>query len=260
MPSPAIPTRRTGRAVSCCAAALLLVTACAPMSGQGPATAPQVQLEDGLTPDQRMVRLAVGRLPADRTYLPPPEVQRGQTVAEGAVVLGVLGAVAGGLIGGRGNRVEGALIGGTVGAGAGALAGSAVADNAQANANSEQALAVQIKLADDDAADFQNLAAIASRNAAAARRDIAALNARFRSRQITADQFRLETEKYRRDLVAIQSLRNDTARARDAASNASARQGNNVQLASAGNRFGQANATLGRAEADLARVLATVPG
>jgi hypothetical protein len=223
------------------AALLLLVTACSQTS----------MMEPGLSPQQQALRGGLGQH-QNVDYV--PRVRTGETMAEGAVLLGLLGAGIGALAGGG----RGAAIGAGAGALAGAGGGAMVAQNAQTQANREAALRASINRANADAQKFRGYAMAANQVAAEARQRITQLNARYRAGQITADQFRSETASYQRDLQAMRTLIADGSRVQGGmgAAASSTSQG----FIGPAQGVGASLADMNRAEADLARSLATVPG
>ncbi|MCO6417581.1 hypothetical protein JYK14_15635 [Siccirubricoccus sp. KC 17139] len=222
------------------AALLLLVSACAQTG----------MMEPGLSPSQQALRQGIGQQ-QDVDYT--PRVRTGETVAEGALLMGLLGAGIGALAGGG----RGAAIGAGAGAVAGAGGGYLVAQNAQTQANREAALRAQIDRANADARKFQNYAYAANQVAAEARQRISTLNARYRAGQITAAQFREETSVYQRDLAAMRQLISDGGRVQGGMGAATGQSSGFVPPARA---VGGSVAELDRAAADIARSLATVPG
>lgn len=226
------------RLVMLCTFALLL-QACA--DGMG--------MDDGpLTPQQQALRSGLGRYDSPDYR---PQVRTGETIAEGAVILGVLGALAGAAV--SNNRAQGALIGGGLGAAGGAAAGAAVASNAQTQANQEAALRAVINRANSDAQSFRGFAAAAQAVSAEARQKIGMLNSRYRAGQITEAQFRSETQVYQRDLNAMRTLINDGNRVKGAMDAGPA------QLRPAGGAVSSATNEMNQAAIDLARSLALVP-
>ncbi len=210
-------------------------------------------VEPGLTPQQQALRSGVGQH-AKLDY--EPKVRTGATMAEGAVVVGILGALLGAAV--SGNRAQGALIGGALGAAGGAAGGAALANNAQNKANREAALKEAIGRADKDARSFQAYASAARAVAASAQVAIADLDRRYRARQITTEQFRSQAAIYRRDLQAMQSLAADAERAR-AAMSVAGNPDERTGFQSASYNVQSATADLNRAAATIGQALAQVP-
>jgi hypothetical protein len=223
------------------AALLLLVAACTQTS----------MMEPGLSPQQQALRGGIGQH-ENVDYV--PRVRTGETMLEGAVLLGLLGAGIGALAGGG----RGAAIGAGAGAVAGAGGGALVAQNAQTQANREAALRASINRANADAQKFRGYAMAANQVAAEARQRIAQLNARYQAGQITAAQFRSETASYQRDLQAMRALIADGSRVQGGMSTAAASSGQGFVGPAQG--VGASVADMHRAEAELARSLAAVPG
>jgi uncharacterized protein YcfJ len=223
------------------AALLLLVTACSQTS----------MMEPGLSPQQQALRGGIGQQ-QNVDYI--PRVRTAETMVEGALLLGILGAGIGALAGGG----RGAAIGAGAGALAGAGGGALVAQNAQTQANQEAALRASINRANADAQKFNGYAKAANQVADEAQHRIGQLNARYRAGQITAAQFRSETASYQRDLQAMQTLISDGRRVQGGmgAAASSSSQG----FIGPAQNVGGSVEDLNRAAADLARSLATVPG
>jgi hypothetical protein len=223
------------------AALLLLVTACTQTS----------MMEPGLSPQQQALRGGIGQH-QNVDYV--PRVRTGETMAEGALLLGLLGAGIGALAGGG----RGAAIGAGAGAVAGAGGGALVAQNAQTQANREAALRASINRANADAQKFRGYAMAANQVAGEARQRIAQLNARYRAGQITEGQFRSETASYQRDLQAMRTLIADGSRVQGGMGAAAS--STSPGFVGPAQGVGGSVADLNRAAADLARSLATVPG
>ena len=121
-----------------------------------------------------------------------------QTVGEGAVVGALAGGIAGALLGGR-NRLAGAAIGATAGGALGAGAGYLVARNNAQRTHSEADYNKAIDQAQQDAATYRASADSARTIASQCVAAIDQLDAQYRSRQITAAQFRSSVAKYQDD-------------------------------------------------------------
>jgi hypothetical protein len=156
----------------------LIVTACA-TGGNDPS----------LSPEENQLRAANARF--------------NQTVGEGAAVGAVGGALAGALLGGH-NRLAGAAIGAAAGGALGAGAGYVVARNNATRSHSEADYQKAIGEAQQEANDFRTSAQSARIIADRAVRELAVLDAQYRSKQITGAQYRAQVSKYQQDNRLIQ--------------------------------------------------------
>ncbi len=147
-------------------------------------------------------------LSAEENQLRQSHARFTQTVGEGAAVGAVAGAVAGALLGGR-NRLQGAAIGAAAGGALGAGAGYLVARNNASRTHSESDYRSAIADAEQQSADLRKSADAARAISDRAVREIAALNAQYRSQQITASQFRSQVSKYQTDNQLIQQQAQD---------------------------------------------------
>lgn len=181
-----------------------------------------------------------------------------QTVGEGAVVGALAGGVAGALLGGR-NRLAGAAIGATAGGALGAGAGYLVARNNAQRTHSEADYNAAIDQAQQDAAAYRTSAEAARSIASQCESEIARLDGQYRSRQITAAQFRASVAKYQTD---DDLLRKQVTDAQQTASSLRT-------MGATGNTAGSANSTasdidssrasLASSQAQLSRALSRVP-
>lgn len=182
-----------------------------------------------------------------------------QTVGEGAAFGALAGAAAGALLGGH-DRLAGAAIGAGAGGALGAGAGYLVARNNAAQSHSEGDYRTAIADAQQQAADLHRSADASRQIADRAVQEIAALDAQYRSRQISAADFRSRTEKYRSDNQLIQQ------QAQDAQTNASSLRSfagsagqYRPQALSSANDMEASRVTFQRSAAAISQALATVP-
>ncbi len=209
--------------------------------------------DSNLSPSQRALRADISEW--DNPDYSPTSA-RTWTVIEGTVIGAALTGLATYLISGGNTRaaLAAALAGGAVGY----RAGHAVADNAEMQANAEAALRGSIQRANADAAKFQSYAQSARAVTAQAEQHIAQLDARYRAGQLTAAQFRQQTDVYRRDLDAMNKLQAGAGRTSTAMGTVGNQTGAGALNASAG----QVNASrgeMGAAANALARALLVVP-
>lgn len=156
----------------------LVVTGCA-TGGNDPS----------LSPEENQLRAANARF--------------NQTVGEGAAIGAVGGAVAGALLGGK-NRLAGAAIGAAAGGALGAGAGYVVARNNAARSHSEADYQKAISESQQEANDFRSSAQSSQKIADRAVRELAVLDAQYRSKQITGAQYRAQVSNYQQDNRLIQ--------------------------------------------------------
>ncbi|TDH62160.1 hypothetical protein E2C06_13385 [Dankookia rubra] len=158
--------------VACACAVSLSLTSCAETFSAG----------QPLTPAQQELKQANQRF--------------AQTTGEGALIGALIGAGLGAALGGH-NRGQAALIGAGAGALFGGTAGYLVARNSFAQARTEANLRKAITEADLDAAAYNRSAVASEQIEAEARTRIAALDAQYRQKTITAGQYRQNIASYR---------------------------------------------------------------
>jgi gas vesicle protein len=135
-----------------------------------------------------------------------------QTVATGALAGAATGAAAAAAFG-RGNTGQNALIGAGIGALIGLAAGMAVADRNLGFEKREASASQRIEAAQQIAANLNNTATASEQVARQNRQRLAQLDRQFRAGQITAAQYREESETMREDLAL---MRTTAGEARDA--------------------------------------------
>ena len=172
--------RASHRACALVLAACLTLTGCA--SGA-------VADDPSLSPEENQLRKSNARFT--------------QTVGEGAAVGAIAGGLAGALLGGR-NRVAMAALGATAGGALGAGAGYMVARNNAQRTHSEADYNKAIDQAQQDAAAYRSSADAARGIASQCVAAINALDQQYRSRQITAAQYRSSAAKYQADNDLLQ--------------------------------------------------------
>lgn len=208
--------------------------------------ASQMAYDNSLSPAQNQLRQANARF--------------NQTVGEGAVAGALLGAVAGAALGGR-NRGQAALIGAGAGAALGTGAGYLVARNNLGRSRTEADYSNAIQQAADDAAAYRQSAEASRQIAADATAEAARLSAQYRSRQITAAQYRAGISRFQQDSDIINQ---QVAQARQASAamqqDASTAQGaNRSALANTAADVEASRSQLERSADALSRALASVP-
>lgn len=126
-----------------------------------------------------------------------------ETVATGAIAGALLLGLVGALAAGPRNRGEGALVGAAAGAALGAAAGHYIAKRNQRFATREQAAAARIAAANEEAAEQEAAAQAAQAVAAENRAKIARLEARIRAGEANAAQLARSRRAAEEDLAAI---------------------------------------------------------
>jgi hypothetical protein len=175
------PARRGIAAMMGC---IILLAGCAGQLG-GPA----------LTPAQMQLKQANDRF----------NTTVGEGALVGAVALGLVGAGVGALAGGKNGALIGLAAGAALGGAVGAAMGYNVARKNYAQARTETNLRQLIASANQDA-DAYHRSAVASRNIATeARTKIAALDAQYRAKTITAEQYRQSMQTYKASSDIMQS-------------------------------------------------------
>lgn len=135
----------------------------------------------------------------------------GEGAAVGAVALGILGAGVGALAGGKKGALIGLAGGAALGGAVGAAVGYNVARRNYAQARTEDNLKQLIAAANQDA-DAYHRSAMASRDIAKeARIKIAALDAQYRARQITAEQYKQAAMTYKSSQDIMQEQLNSSS-------------------------------------------------
>jgi|GEM_PF-1694884 len=178
-----------------------------------------------------------------------------QTAATGALAGAATGAAAAAAFG-RGNTGQNALIGAGIGALVGLAAGLAVAERNLAFENREASASQRIQSAQQVASNLNNAAASSEAVARQNQQRLAQLDRQYRAGQITAAQYRSQTETMRQD---AELMRKTAGEARDARQRlvASARQV--PQLMTEEAKIDQAQRRLEAAADDLESALRRVP-
>jgi gas vesicle protein len=135
-----------------------------------------------------------------------------QTAATGALAGAAMGA-AGAAAFGRGNTGQNALIGAGIGALIGLAAGMAVAERNLGFERREASASQRIQSAQEIASNLNNTAAASEQVAKQNQQRLARLDQQYRAGQITAAQYREESETMREDLAL---MRTTAGEARDA--------------------------------------------
>jgi len=168
------PARRGIAGLMAC---IIMLAGCAGQLGGGPP----------LSPAQQQLKQANDRF----------NTTVGEGAVIGAVALGLVGAGVGALAGGKKGALIGLGAGAALGAGVGAAMGYNVARKNYAQAQTEDNLKQLIAAANQDA-DAYHRSAVASRDIAReARIKIAALDAQYRAKTITAEQYRQSAQTYK---------------------------------------------------------------
>jgi outer membrane lipoprotein SlyB len=181
---------RQKRCIALAMACMITLAGCAGQMGGPP-----------LTPAQQQLKSANARF--------------NQTVTEGALagalILGLIGAGVGAAAGGG----KGAAIGGASGLALGGVIGATVGYNVArknyAQANTETNLKQLIAEANGDAVAYSRSAQASREIAAEARRKIAALDAQYRAKTITAEQYKQSTQSYRESSTIMNAQLASTA-------------------------------------------------
>jgi hypothetical protein len=183
------PARRGIAALMAC---IIMLTGCAGQLGGPP-----------LSPAQQQLRSANDRF--NQTV--------GEGAAIGAIALGLVGAGVGAVAGGKQGAVIGLAAGAALGGAVGAAMGYNVARKNYAQARTEDNLKKLIGEANQDA-DAYHRSASASRDIAKeARVKIAALDAQYRAKTITAEQYRQSSMTYKSSADIMQAqLTSSTAK------------------------------------------------
>jgi len=168
------------RALALVLSAALALSGCVTTSGGS----------ENLTPAQRQLRQQTERF--------------NETVATGALVGALLGCALGAAID-KNDRGRGCAAGGVVGGVTGAGSGYYVATRNQTYATREQAAQARITAAQREAEDLSRTAAIADQVTRENLAQIERLDRSFKARQLSAAQYRAQTESMRTDLQAIRS-------------------------------------------------------
>lgn len=177
---------RPNRAVAAALALALALPGCAGGAGVN---------EPGLTPQQQALR--------------QQSANWNRTVAEGAVLAGVAGAVAGALLAGPNNRAGGAAAGAGLGALIGALAGTQVAGVQGRQASGAQNAQERLASAQQSAQQLEQTADTAERTAGENRTRLAQLDRQYRAGQVTAAQYRQQAASMRRDAEVMRKAAKD---------------------------------------------------
>lgn len=178
--------RKTGLAL----AVVLLLPAC--QGGMGGSSGP-------LTPQQQALRDQSNRW--------------WQTTATGALAGAATGAAIGALASGN-NRGSGALIGAGIGLLAGTLAGVMVAERNYGFEKRESSAQDRIASAQQMSANLQQAAATSEQVTAQNKQKLAMLNRQYEAKQISAAQYRAETNAMREDVDLMRKTAKDAGEAR----------------------------------------------
>jgi chromosome segregation ATPase len=178
-----------------------------------------------------------------------------QTAATGALAGAAMGA-AGAAALGRGNTGQNALIGAGIGALVGLAAGMAVAERNLAFENREASASQRIQSAQQVANNLNNAAASSEAVAKQNQQRLAQLDRQYRAGQITAAQYRSETETMRQD---AELMRKTAGEARDARQRLVASSRQVPQLMNEEAKIDQAQRRLESAADDLESALRRVP-
>lgn len=188
-----------------------------------------------------------------------------QTVAEGALAGGALLGIAGGVIGavacGSRCALLGAASGVAVGAGIGAAMGYNVARKNYAQARTEDNLKKLIAEANQDAGAYHRSADASRDIAAEARTRIAALDAQYRAKTITAEQYKQSVATYREssDIIKTQLASTNEKMAAMRADAAAQDSADKASLLNDANQVEEARRALKQSSDSLAATLAMVP-
>ena len=214
-------------------AASLFLASCAGQTAYG----------SGLSPAQNQLRQANARF--------------NQTVGEGAVAGAVLGGIAGLALGGR-NRGQAAALGAGAGAALGAGAGYLVARNNLSRSSTEAQYNDAIQQASADADAYRSSADASRQIADQATADAGRLSAQLRTRQITAEQYRVGVAKYQadNDIISKQVGQAQQAAAAMRQDSRVASGANSSRLASSASDVEASRMQLEQSQARLSRVLA----
>jgi hypothetical protein len=172
--------RSAGRSVACLVlAAGLAMAGCQSTGGASDAN---------LTPAQRELRAQTARF--------------NQTVAEGAIAGALVGGVIGALAS-NDNPLAGAAIGAGAGAAVGAGAGYFVASQNESYATEEARLNAEIRAAQREVRSYQQIVDATQRVVDQHKATISQLSQQYRQGEITADQYRRQTEDIQTDIEQI---------------------------------------------------------
>jgi hypothetical protein len=178
-----------------------------------------------------------------------------QTAATGALAGAAMGA-AGAAALGRGNTGQNALIGAGIGALVGLAAGMAVAERNLGFENREANASQRIQSAQQVANNLNNTAAASETVAKQNEQRLAQLDRQYRAGQITAAQYRAETETMRQD---AELMRKTAGEARDARQRLVASSRQVPQLMNEEAKIDQAQRRLEAAADNLESALRRVP-
>lgn len=200
---------------------------------------------ENLTPAQRELRQQTERF--------------NETVAVGAAAGAILGCALGAALN-RNNRAGGCAAGGVLGGVAGAGSGYYIATRNQQFATREQASQARIEAARKEADDLSRTAEVANRVARENKAQINSLDARYKARQITAEQYKAQTVAMREDAQTMKRASEEAGKAANqmAADSAGAGAGSGAVRDQAV-RAAQAKRNIDTAVAELEAALARVP-
>lgn len=156
---------------------------------------------ENLTPAQRELRQQTQRF--------------NETVATGAVAGAALGCLVGVLASSR-NRGAGCAVGAGVGALAGGGTGYYIASRNEQYASREQAANARAAAARKEADDLARTADVAERVTRENKAQLASLDQRYRAGQLTAAQYRAQTEAMREDAKTIRKASEEAGKAQSA--------------------------------------------
>lgn len=144
--------------------------------------------DPSLTPAERLIRQR--------------NSQYNQTIGMGALTGALLGAGVGALAGGG----QGAMIGGLSGLALGAGTGFWIAERTENQQLTEDQLLQSIQTARQDALQSAQAADAAGNITRHARAQLATLNAQYRARQITAEQYQAQTRRFQENAEQLTTL------------------------------------------------------
>jgi hypothetical protein len=133
-----------------------------------------------------------------------------ETVGTGAAVGAVLGGLLGALAAGNGGRGEAIAIGAASGAALGGGAGYYLASRNERYASREQEIGARVTAARREVYDYQQMASLSDQIRADNEAKLASLDGQLKAGQITADQYRRQTASMAEDVRRLrQALENN---------------------------------------------------
>jgi hypothetical protein len=229
-----------GRGIAALMACIMMLAGCAGQLGGPP-----------LTPAQQQLRSANDRF----------NLTVGEGAAIGAIALGLVGAGVGAMAGGKQGALIGLAAGAALGGAVGAAVGYNVARKNYAQSRTEDNFKKLIAEANQDA-DAYHRSAMASRDIAKeARIKIAALDAQYRARTISAEQYRQSALTYKSSSDIMQAqLTSSADKIKEMRSDATNQSGDDRgQLLNDARQVELARRALKESSDSLAATLAMVP-